>query len=276
MAQPRSHYGPHFIHDRFTNTTSSNTQTYWSRKDPDRLFIFIHGFKGDALKTWNNFPQYIGINKEFSSADIIFYGYDSLFTQVANSGLSFCEFIESFTKSNWELIPDSFAKSRKKEIRYNDITIISHSLGALVCRQALIEGKMRQYIWYEKTRMVLYAPAHHGNRLQSKLKAAFAKFGMIADCILAGMETRIVTLDDLDPKSIIIAQQKDAVNEACRKDDRSLCARAVFWCPTDLVVLNAPYGQDPPAMHIDQCNHLSICKPSSNNLEPLDKLRMHL
>lgn len=67
-----------------TNHTTSieikhgiNTQGFFSFDNPDNLLIFVHGFGGNSIGTWNTFHSSLIFDNDFKKSDIIFYGYDT-------------------------------------------------------------------------------------------------------------------------------------------------------------------------------------------------------
>ena len=63
-----------------TNQTTSiaikhgaNSQGFFSYEVPDLLVVYVHGFGGNALGTWTNFPALVLLEEKFKHAYVIFY-----------------------------------------------------------------------------------------------------------------------------------------------------------------------------------------------------------
>ncbi len=101
----------------------------------DAAIVFIHGFMGDAEKTWGEFPNFIIETKEHKNWDIFSLGYPT--------SLSYD------LKGVWRADPD--IKTISDELRtklsdtslsgYKSVALIAHSMGGLVVQRALIDLK---------------------------------------------------------------------------------------------------------------------------------------
>ncbi len=51
----------------------------WIVRNPagTALIVFAHGFSGDALATWDNFPELLGQDPDILAYDLCFWGYPS-------------------------------------------------------------------------------------------------------------------------------------------------------------------------------------------------------
>ncbi len=54
------------------------SSAFWCLDTPGTLVVFLHGFTGAAEATWHNASAYIRRDALFSSADVLFLGYDSV------------------------------------------------------------------------------------------------------------------------------------------------------------------------------------------------------
>ena len=55
-----------------------SSTAFYSLSGPKRLVVFVHGFSGVSLGTWNNFAAIMQSDSSFADCDLLFYGYDSL------------------------------------------------------------------------------------------------------------------------------------------------------------------------------------------------------
>jgi pimeloyl-ACP methyl ester carboxylesterase len=119
-----------------------------SRRDaPKRhVIVFVHGWNGDYLSTWGT-PRVIVEDQRFNELfDFAFWGYStgrpSEFEPLEEIGTDFGRFLSDLNS------------------RYESITIVAHSKGALVTLQSLLD---RNDAWpslpsYKISRVVLFAP----------------------------------------------------------------------------------------------------------------------
>src|ERR1039457_1552101 len=68
------------------------------RDDKDTAVIFVHGFQGDPINTWTQFQVYIDcpcpseLSGWWATADLYFYGYNSLKGSISEQAVMFREF----------------------------------------------------------------------------------------------------------------------------------------------------------------------------------------
>lgn len=96
--------------------------------------VFVHGFSGDALETWGDFPKYLSTEQGLLGWDIFSYGY-------ATSTFRF------ETPRLWSADPDierlalglKTAAALPPLNQYKSLAFIGHSMGGLVIQEALLE-----------------------------------------------------------------------------------------------------------------------------------------
>ena len=72
----------------------SDVRAFFSVNPTGKAILFIHGYTGDALKTWTDFPALLPQNPKFAGHDLFFYGYDGLRAPVGSSASLFRQFLE--------------------------------------------------------------------------------------------------------------------------------------------------------------------------------------
>src|SRR4051794_28107042 len=95
-----------------------------------KLAIFVHGFRGNYLRTWGGLPDYLVKTANptpFDDWDYLFLGYD---TAQVKTYLD----IASFICENWRSALHGLWPYEQK---YERFALIGHSLGTLGIRQAL-------------------------------------------------------------------------------------------------------------------------------------------
>lgn len=231
-----------------------------SKHKPTALIVFVHGFRGDALETWQQFDELAISNPKFKNADLVFFGYDGYLSNVL-AGSSFLFDLLNDVDTNPAAIvginkPDLIA-ARKQG--YQRIILVAHSLGAVVCRWAIVRAVEEKKSWREKLKLLLFAPAHTGSDLASLATAASAHFAWISLFVEAA-KAKVPLVKELDPSSRVLAELAARVqrvqNEPCLKASRVVVAEH------EIVVSNLPFPGDPCPDALRGTDHVSVCKPS--------------
>ena len=61
-----------------------------------QAIVFLHGFGGEARRTWQQFPRLMTLCEEFYGVDFYYYGYRSIgkgVIKLANAFRSFVEYV---------------------------------------------------------------------------------------------------------------------------------------------------------------------------------------
>ena len=251
-----SHTPPIFINH------GKNTVGYFTTSKPENLIIFVHGFNGSATDTWDEFPALIKDNDEYANSDVVFYGYESLKGQANNNALRFYNFLKIIAETN----SNKFGYSRKNldpNFSYSKILIVAHSLGSIVVRRALLSAKAENKIWLTNTRMIMFAPAHRGARIQNLISESLPTLGKI----FAGLGfITIPVLDDLRPESQTIINLIHETEQLLQQNQGEFTtAHTVVWANNEIVVHNERFCQDPVAILVDNKSHTKVCKPVRPN-----------
>lgn len=122
------------VRRQFGGKTRKTALTPLRVNNSEVAIVFVHGFSGDALKTWGNFPTYIAAEQGLLSWDVFSYGY-------ATSLFRF------ETPQLWSADPDierlalglRTAAALPPLNQYKSLAFIAHSMGGLVVQEALLE-----------------------------------------------------------------------------------------------------------------------------------------
>jgi pimeloyl-ACP methyl ester carboxylesterase len=151
-----------------------NSMAYFAFEPPASLLIFIHGFGGNAIGTWNHFPSLLLMDDDFKKSDIVFYGYDTFCGQAGDHAAEFYHFLDKITCPRLNgILP---INQGLNERIYKNILLVAHSLGAIILRQALLLAEIDNRSWLDKTTMALFAPAHNGANIIPLAKEALPGF----------------------------------------------------------------------------------------------------
>lgn len=240
------------------------SRAYWSLRPTGHVIVFIHGYNGNAVGTWLDFPWHLEISPGCRGADLIFFGYDGVGTELAESAVGLYHFLKSLLATPPRLINDSLLPypERADDFKFARLTLIAHSAGAVVSRLALLERWKNKEVWLPRTELVLFAPAHKGARVSELIQSAFGPLGPFGAVAAKFLEFRQPVLRGLKPGSEVLKDLSDETEKALADKADYHVACKVVWAAGDRVVLNQTFGRDAtPAVH-ENVSHMSICKPS--------------
>jgi pimeloyl-ACP methyl ester carboxylesterase len=114
--------------------------------------VFVHGFRGDAAKTWGEFPQFLTQEPRLDAWDVFGFGYPTslrvdvpgVFT--ANPDLNKLA-LEMLSRLS---LPPFNA--------YGSIAIVAHSMGGLVAQRALLMEQLRDRVGH----LILFGTPSNG------------------------------------------------------------------------------------------------------------------
>jgi len=236
-----------------------------------KALLFIHGFSGDAIKTWSDFHELLPGRPQCTCRDIIFYGYDGLRADMHASAAIFRAFLDELFKSTKSFLADNLPPSaqRADDFGYDELVIIAHSLGAVIARRALLDATRMSLDWVVRTKLVLYAPAHKGAKVTELALEVASSFTFLK---LFGIVARFESplIDQLKPESQSLKALLEDT-EIATKDGANthLVARKVVIAEYEKIVQNESFGKDPPPDTIPETTHTSVCKPKRDFLQPL-------
>ena len=243
---------------------SSNTSVCWALNKPQTLVVFVHGFNGSAMKTWDQFPQSFNQHPEFHRCDFVFWGYDSLFAQATASAGLFMNFLHKIINYPGHAMETEhrIILNRELSFSYDRIVIVAHSLGSIIARRALLDAHYKNQTWLDKTEMVLFAPAHNGALVgRLILEALTGNFRLLS--VVARFFSPII--EDLKPESITLQDIRDETDALIKAGKGGFTkSRAVIWAEKDRIIQMRRFGHDPVAVVIKNQTHTSVCKPKFN------------
>lgn len=249
------------------------TRAHWARQAAKRLVIFVHGFGGDPVDTWANFPDVLrGIDK-LADCDFIFYGYDGLTDQANNAAAKFHDFLDRYLAQPADIINGRQpVNNARAAFTYDRVVIVAHSLGAVVTRRALLRAQHVQKLdptanpWLGAVRLVLFAPAHNGAHAAAIANAfLMSQDWWVAKVTAAIGQVFVPLLQELATGSQLITQlMADTTTAAATAASMDhLIAKRVVWADDENVVFNQDFFRDPPSKLLYGTDHFSVCKPDA-------------
>jgi pimeloyl-ACP methyl ester carboxylesterase len=248
---------------------------HWSLQPTGKLLFFVHGFGGGAATAaWRNFPKLLLQDNRWAGWDLFFYGYDSrnvragTSAQVLNGQLR--NVIENPAYADaWLLQP------RSQNFRYDEIWLVAHSLGAPVARQSLLQAARDGRGWLGLTRLVCFAPASTGARIEYLLRESGLFSGLTILRILnAFFRYRWSALDDLRVGSNFLANLLAETTQATASNpgDPFFSRLTLFGTHERVIDYPPPFPFDKNVELIHGADHFSVCKPRHIGDEPYLKL----
>jgi len=144
---------------------------------------------------------------------------------------------------------------------YTRVAIVAHSLGAVVSRRAILDGIECGATWPERSRLILFAPAHMGTRLLKDQSMLSGGLGGIVSTILVAWKLSRPAADDLKYGSPFLkklwADTKRYLDEGWAEPLR---AKQVLFGEHEIVVDVGRFCDDPIQQVWPNHTHVSICK----------------
>lgn len=243
-----------------------------TKRKAEVAVVFVHGFNGDAVRTWGDFETLAAEDPRFRQTDFYFFGYDALFSNVMAAASFLHGMLDQLGRDPLPLLgtlatPE--AQMNRKD-GYSKIVIVAHSLGGVVSRWVLLRAVEEQAPWVGKLRYLLFAPAHRGSDLaglatQGAEGISFLKF--LVEALKAGSPL----VRELDSRSPVLADLERRTKELAAQH---ACLRAtrVVIAEKEMVVNNWIFALDPYPQALRGTNHESVCKPNAVRREPLEIL----
>ncbi len=257
--------------------------------------IFVHGFGGDAVGTWNEFHMMvddIDWTSYFSESDLFFFQYSSVWERIQSSTDRLLRFLDKVIfqpdMSNFTVSIDALRVqddvqpelgeplntiSALPAVRqYRQVILVGHSEGGVVIRNG-VKDRLNGNSPILRCQLVLFAPAIGGYAPAGFLGtlANWPFLGTILDAVLQAAPA-YQDLRDNDLLKEIRRKTERKDREASKAKDKSKPALGAYivWGRRDRVVKPRKYDHD--SEDFEYCNHVDVCKPSSSYCSPLIRL----
>lgn len=267
MAEPT--HSPRFLRD------PEEWVLYLAKEQPRRLVVFVHGFNGRAVNSWN---QFVAGGKErpewWASSDLLFAGYESTTDTITGVAYRVRTALPRFYPNlAGDLLEIGGVRVREPANGpYEELYLVGHSLGGVIVRRVLCDaacawedelaadsGAPRPPMLDARTR--LFSPASKGFQPAGWLGALSASG---AWPLLVMQLRRSPAYTSLQPGSEILTrtEQRTAAHLSGPKATELGALRAsILWAQPDNVVEAERYDGDLTDYFEDGKNHRSVCKP---------------
>lgn len=246
---------------------------YLADRPPTRLVVFVHGFNGNSLNTWLQFPNFPDNRAWWETADLLFVKYDSLRENIAGVANRIRQMLPAYYPAPHGSLASDRPGGTAGQSDYEELLLVGHSLGGVILRRVMADMAER---WIEAgaqaprpplldAKVRLFSPASAGFLPAGKLGALQAAAGIwvAVEVILR----RSPAYNDLLPGSEVLrAIQRRTERLAAKPGLESLCAD-VLWANPDNVVTTERYDSDHPDESAHASSHTSVCKPLKTSYE---------
>jgi pimeloyl-ACP methyl ester carboxylesterase len=251
----QSHYIPVEL-----RSYGKKTIAHWAINPTGKAIIFVHGFGGKSIATWTHFSSMLRLESDCSGHDIIFLGYEGLYAQAEFSATFLYSFLNLLFTSPLSIIQGTLnpSASRRPDFQYDEVTLVAHSLGAVVTRRALLIAHEQGNNWMDKTKMVLFAPAHMGAHITNLGSLLTGPLRLLYGFFQARFQ---VTYDLTPGSSTLTNLLNDTTNVLNTGSGSFVVAKKVIWPEIDNIVIQMKFASDPSAKPYLGRNHINVCKP---------------
>lgn len=250
---------------------------YASTRQPIRLVVFVHGFKGDTITSWNCFAQSGATSNWWRESDMLFVGYESLEEHPSTTANWLIEGMEKFyprLSPEYLRNGDVLVREPSRE-PYRELLLVGHSLGGFVVRLALCQEASS---WCDRRSIDPTAPRppllDATVRLFSPASAGFNPTGPLGSLeatfvwkLFHARLSAAPAYKALQQGSYLLESTRDDTERLIKGHASEVAAlRAyVLWAEPEQIVERGPYYRLDyvDANLIPRRNHSRVCKPDA-------------
>lgn len=241
--------------------------------------MFVHGFFGDCIETWGQFPDLcdsrdLGAGRDiWARSDLYFYDYGAEKDFVTRSASGLAQFLKRiFPRPEMPLfeLPDLGApKIRDPWLAYSRVILVGHSLGAVVIRECL-QNQLRPSnfkevpAWASVCELRLFAAAHLGFQCAGWKEFLFR----MAPKYITSIPTISRAFNDLQKTSDVLVNLKPRTEELAQAHPQ--VAALLMYGSNEDFVTPGYFDCDPNLEWRDGHDHVTICKPDKKFLDPFE------
>ncbi|UUL77985.1 putative lipase (plasmid) [Pseudarthrobacter sp. Fe7] len=249
---------------------------YPSSTTASRLIVFVHGFGGSAISTWNNFAKGQQESRWWMESDLLFVGYNSKRDGIKGVADRLRRNLPRFYPTPYGPAMSFEGNSVREDISspYSELIVVGHSLGGLIVRHAVVDeadewlkaGRMGPKPLLLDSTLRLFSPASAGFRAAGVLGVARASgFWPALEMYLR----RSSAYTDMQPGSTILLDTRARTERIVDKEqDMDALQARILWASPDQVVIEGKYDSDVISRSVDGQSHRSVCKPRGDYPAP--------
>jgi hypothetical protein len=247
---------------------------------PKRIVVFVHGFKGKAIKSWVEFPTAGNTRDWWRESDMLFVGYRSTSEPIS----TISNRLRHRLPEVFPYLPDRYLQSADCRVRdpvdhpYQELVIAGHSLGGVIVRRALadiaslwekehLENPQTPVPALLQAQQRLFSPASGGVRIAGWLALLKGPDRWwAAELILSASPA----YQELEQGSRMLEDTKrltERLHREHRGDLAALAAR-IAWAQHENIVQPEQYESDAYFDTIEGTSHRSVCKPGAKQEAP--------
>jgi hypothetical protein len=249
---------------------------YLSHREPDRLVVFVHGFNGRAVSTWQRFPESGARSTWWQTSDLLFVGYDSIRDTIVGAATRLRHTLPHF----YPRLPSDLTYIGSVAVRppstrdYQELILVGHSLGGVVLKRMLCDLAQE---WLDQRALDTSAarpPVLSARvRLFSPASAGFRSAGWLglfqASPLWSAMNMYLrksSAYTDLQPDSDLLRNTRQRTERLVvdQSFDLQALRASILWANPDNVVLAERYDTDYVDDSVDNTNHSTVCKPTGS------------
>jgi pimeloyl-ACP methyl ester carboxylesterase len=256
---------------------------YASTSLTSRLVVFVHGFAGKTVGTWQSFPESGADDHWWRQTDMLFVGYDSLRERPGETAAWLRERLTSF----YPRLPDELLEKGDARIRppveapYDELVLVGHSLGGFIVRLTLCQ---QARIWLFDERLsdpnVPRPPLLNAQvRLFSPASAGFEPAGLLGMLAASGCLWSVGSValhrspgfTALRRGSDLLRRTRDETEALVKEygDEMAALRARILWARPEDVVERDGYETDfEPQSLAPERKHRQVCKPHFGYQEP--------
>ena len=240
--------------------------------------VFVHGFGGDPFYTWALFQDMVDRDSAWDRTDVYFFAYDSVGNRIRTSANRLVEFVDQTCSGTSPGIvgPGPRRIIRREGSPYRALTLVGHSEGGLVIRNAVVElitdialGRESSSHLMTDAAVRLFAPAIAGASLAGWLGAAQGFPGLHA--LIRARTGASAAYKDMQEHSTVVTQTRQRTVDLERDPATNYAALTadILWADNDKVVTMARYPHDREAIEPNK-KHGQVCKPGLEYDRPME------
>jgi pimeloyl-ACP methyl ester carboxylesterase len=127
------------LHSSFRLSSPTGWVIYLAHEQPCRLVVFVHGFRGGAVRTWGEFDESGPTGTWWAQSDLLFVSYDSVRENITGVATRLRRELPGFFPEPADRLIETCSSVREISRPYDELILVGHSLGGLIVRRALAD-----------------------------------------------------------------------------------------------------------------------------------------